>query len=99
MSKGYLLGLLLAASLVACATTPGVPPATGPLSDGEQLLQGSWVVTHNEMMGVPIPEMVGRVHIYEGRRFHLDTDSGSEEFRVDEHSNPMRIDSTTAVSR
>lgn len=84
--------LSLAALLTACATTPTVPTRRGPLSGDEKLLQGAWVVTHNEIMRVPTPELVGRVHTYEGRRFRLDTDSGSEEFRVDEQSNPKRID-------
>ncbi len=84
--------LPLAALLTACATTSSVPGKTGPLTGDEKLLQGSWIVTHNEIMRAPTPELVGRVHIYEGRRFRLDTDIGSEEFRVDEQSNPKRID-------
>lgn len=92
MINRLFLLLPLAALLTACATTPTVPARMGPLSGDEKLLQGSWVVTHNEMMRVPTPELVGRLHIYEGRRFRLDADSGSEEFRVDEQSNPKRID-------
>ena len=88
------LFLFLALSLLftGCATTPRVPTRAGPLVGDEKRIQGSWVVVHNELMRVPTPELHGRVHIYEGRRFHLDTDSGSEEFRIDEQSAPKRID-------
>jgi uncharacterized protein (TIGR03067 family) len=44
------------------------------------------------MSHVPLPEMKGRVHIYFGRQFRLDTDAGSEAFRIDERSEPKRID-------
>ena len=91
MNRG-LLALALGVLLTGCATTPRVPNRTGPLTCDEKRLQGSWVVVHNELMRIPTPELHGRVHIYEGRRFHLDTDRGSEEFRIDEQSSPKRID-------
>jgi uncharacterized protein (TIGR03067 family) len=90
----YLFCLLTGVMLTACATdrTQMVAGATGALRPAEQHLQGSWKVVHNEIMHVDLPEMVGRIHIYSGRRFHIDTDQGSEEFRIDEHSQPKRID-------
>jgi uncharacterized protein (TIGR03067 family) len=91
--KGQWLLFAFAALASGCATpTSRVPARSGPLTGDEQRLQGAWVVVHNEIMGAPTPQLHGRVHFYEGRRFHLDTDSGSEEFRVDEQSNPKRID-------
>lgn len=80
--------------LTACASvrTPPVAGRTGPLIGDEQRLQGSWKVTHNELMHIQTPWLLGRVHIYFGRRFRLDTDSGSEDFRIDEQSDPKRID-------
>jgi uncharacterized protein (TIGR03067 family) len=80
--------------LSACATvhTPPVAATTGPFVGDEQRLQGSWKVIHNELMRTQTPQMLGRVHIYFGRRFRLDTDKGSEEFRIDEKSEPKRID-------
>ena len=92
MKLRLLLILALGLLFTGCATTPRVPTNTGPLVGDEQRLQGSWVVVHNELMRSPTPELHGRVHIYKGRRFHLDTDGGSEEFRIDEQSSPKRID-------
>ena len=44
-------------------------------------------------MRTQTPQLLGRVHIYFGRRFRVDTDKGSpEEFRIDEQSEPKRID-------
>jgi hypothetical protein len=43
-------------------------------------------------MHTDTPWLLGRVHIYFGRRFRLDTDTGSEEFRIDEQFDPKRID-------
>jgi len=81
-------------SLTGCASvhTPAVAARSGPLVGDEQRLQGSWKVTHNELMHIDTPWLLGRVHIYFGRRFRLDTDTGSEEFRIDEQSEPKRID-------
>jgi len=86
--------LPICALLSACATvrTPPVAATTGPLVGDEQRLQGSWRVIHNELMRTQTPQMLGRVHIYFGRCFRLDTDNGSEEFRIDEQSQPKRID-------
>jgi uncharacterized protein (TIGR03067 family) len=80
--------------VTACASvrTAPVVARTGPLVGDEQMLQGSWKVTHNELMHIDTPWLLGRVHIYFGRRFRLDTDTGSEEFRIDEQSEPKRID-------
>jgi uncharacterized protein (TIGR03067 family) len=80
--------------LTACANVRIAPVAarTGPLVGDEQRLQGSWIVTHNELMHTDTPWLLGRVHIYFGRRFRLDTDTGSEEFRIDEQRDPKRID-------
>ena len=81
--------------LSGCATvrTPPVAATTGPLIGDEQRLQGSWKVIHNELMRTQTPQLLGRVHIYFGRRFRVDTDKGSpEEFRIDEQSEPKRID-------
>ena len=80
--------------LSACATvrTPAIAAKTGPLVGDEQRLQGSWKVIQNELRRTQTPEMLGRIHIYFGRRFRLDTDKGSEEFRIDEQSEPKRID-------
>src|SRR6266699_696820 len=82
------LCLPICALLSACATvrTPPVKATTGPLVGDEQRLQGSWKVIHNELMRTRTPQMLGRVHIYFGRCFRLDTDNGSEEFRIDEQS-------------
>jgi uncharacterized protein (TIGR03067 family) len=89
-----LLWLPLCVLLSACATvcTPPVAARTGPLVGDEQRLQGSWKVIHNELMRTQTPQMLGRVHIYFGRRFRLDTDRGSEEFRIDEQPDPKWID-------
>jgi uncharacterized protein (TIGR03067 family) len=84
--------LALTAFLAGCASTPSVPVSTGPLTGDEKRLQGSWVVVHNELKRTILPEMHGRIHIYEGRRFRLDTDKGSEAFRIDEHRSPKQID-------
>jgi uncharacterized protein (TIGR03067 family) len=86
--------LPICALLSACATvrTPPVAAKTGPLVGDELRLQGSWRVVHNELMRTQTPELLGRVQIYFGRRFRLDTDEGSEEFRIDEQSEPKRID-------
>src|SRR5262245_5329017 len=80
--------------LCACATVRSLPVAarTGALTGDEERLQGSWKVVHNELMRNQTPQMLGRIHIYFGRRFRLDTDKGSEEFRIDEQSEPKRID-------
>ena len=88
------LCLSICALLSACATvrTPPVVATTGPLVGDEQRLQGSWKVIHNELMRAQTPQLLGRVHIYFGRRFRLDTDKGSEEFRIDAQSEPKRID-------
>jgi uncharacterized protein (TIGR03067 family) len=89
-----LLCLSTCVLLSACATnrTPSVSATTGPLVGDEQRLQGSWKVIHNEIMRRQTPELFGRVHIYSGRRFRLDTDKGSEDFRIDAQSEPKRID-------
>jgi uncharacterized protein (TIGR03067 family) len=89
-----LLYLPLCILLSACTTvrTPPVAVRAGPLVGDEDRLQGSWKVVHNELMRIQTPEMLGRIHIYFGRRFRLDTDKGSEEFRIDEQSVPKRID-------
>jgi uncharacterized protein (TIGR03067 family) len=88
------LCLPICALLSACATvgTPPITATTGPLVGDEQRLQGSWKVIHNELMRIQTPEMLGRVHIYFGRRFRLDSDKASEEFCIDEKSEPKRID-------
>jgi uncharacterized protein (TIGR03067 family) len=84
--------LLSLALLAGCVHTPTVPARTGPLTGDEKRLQGSWVVVHSEVMHFRIPNHIGRIHIYEGRRFRIDTDTGSESFRIDEQSHPKRID-------
>jgi uncharacterized protein (TIGR03067 family) len=88
------LCLAICALLSGCGTvrTPSVATPRGSLVGDEQRLQGSWKVIHNELMRIQTPGMLGRIHIYFGRRFRLDTDKGSEEFRIDEQSEPKRID-------
>lgn len=54
--------------------------------------QGTWIVTHNELAGNVLGGTHGRHFIFEGDRFHLDGDSGSEEFKLVESSNPREID-------
>jgi uncharacterized protein (TIGR03067 family) len=89
-----LLRILICGLLCGCATirTPPIIARTGSLTRDELRLQGSWKCIHNELMHVQTPQMLGRVHIYFGRRFRIDTDKGSEEFRIDENSEPKRID-------
>src|ERR1044071_880697 len=72
--------------------TPPVPARSGTLTGDELLIQGAWVVIHNEMSRIALPEMEGRVHIYSGRQFRLDTDTRGEPFRIDEQCDPKRID-------
>ena len=55
-------------------------------------LQGSWVVVHNELRTMAFPQMNGRLFIFEGDRFRLDTDTGSERYAIDESTVPKRID-------
>ncbi|HUR45926.1 MAG TPA: TIGR03067 domain-containing protein [Candidatus Saccharimonadales bacterium] len=94
--KGYLLLLWLLTGVLGsgCTTvrTPSIAAKTGPLVGDEQRLQGSWKVIQNELRRTQTPEMLGRIHIYFGRRFRIDTDKGSEEFRIDEQSEPKRIE-------
>ena len=94
MKNVILVCSLLCVLVTACVTTrtPPVLARTGPLQGDEQLIQGSWVVVHHEMSHMALPEMKGRVHIYFGRQFRLDTDAGSEAFRIDEQCEPKRID-------
>jgi uncharacterized protein (TIGR03067 family) len=80
--------------MAACVTTPTppVPARTGSLKGDEELIQGAWVVVRNEMSDVTLPEMKGRIHVYSGRQFRLDTDTAGEAFRIDDQSDPKRID-------
>ena len=87
----------LCAAPVSCTTarsTAPLPQRTGPLSGDEILLQGSWIVLRNEIAHVQTPDLRGRLHIYSGRSFRLDTDpeTDGEIFRIDEASTPKRID-------
>src|SRR5882762_7925598 len=94
MRRVILLCFSLCSLMTACITTPTqpVPVASGPLRGDEERIQGAWVVIHSEMSHISTPELEGRIHIYSGRQFRLDTDTGSEAFRIDEQSNPKRID-------
>src|SRR5262245_46867281 len=87
--------LLQAALLVITASAQGSSPSGVPtehLSGDYVALQGTWIVTHNELAQHVLPETHGRQFIFEGNQFHLDGDSGAERFTLDETTTPKRID-------
>src|SRR6267378_8028000 len=94
MRHVILLCFSLCSLMTACITTPTqpVPVASEPLRGDEKRIQGAWVVIHNEMSHISTPELEGGIHIFFGRQFRLDTDTGSEAFRIDEESDPKRVD-------
>jgi uncharacterized protein (TIGR03067 family) len=82
----FLLGLI-AAGLYAFAAEP-----QNGLSGDYRALQGRWVVMRNEIKKQTTPGMHGRLFIFEGRTFRIDTDQGSEGYSVDESTDPKSID-------
>jgi uncharacterized protein (TIGR03067 family) len=89
--------LVLTVLLSGCAYTEtafdrsiDLLPAT-PTGDYLRL-QGTWVVVHNELRTMALPQMKGRLFIFERDRFRLDTDTGSERYAIDESTEPKRID-------
>jgi uncharacterized protein (TIGR03067 family) len=89
--------VMLALAIAACASQAAreeyLPEPTGGRLDGDyQKLQGSWTVVYNELKHVTTPELYGAQHIFEGSRFRLGDQTGSERFILDETSHPKRID-------
>ncbi len=96
LGKGtsFLLALLLLNGCVSTAPTSSDKSAAADAAlSGDYLkLQGRWVVQRNEIKKITTPELHGRVFIFQGRTFRLDTDRGSERFVIDESTNPRSID-------
>ena len=82
---------LLAAATSAATLSPNATPIE-QLTGDYVALQGTWIVTYNEIAKMVTPDMHGRQFIFEGKQFHLDGDSGTERFTIDETSTPKRID-------
>ena len=85
-SLSALLSLLISSQL--CAAEPEPPALTGDYLR----LQGRWVVLKNELRTIDISEMHGRIFIFEGKAFRVDTDKGREGYSLDEKINPKSVD-------
>lgn len=88
---------ILCLTLASCRSTASrldapIPAAPKSLSGDYARLQGTWVVIHNEEKGVPLTEMAGALFHFEGDRFHIGNETGSERFAIDETTSPKRID-------
>ena len=91
--------LILAFVLTSCAgSTPPpdvdrVQPMPAQITGDQQLIQGTWLVTHNEISGTPLPKMNGSLFIFHNDGFRLGDDPpGYERFAMDPASSPKRID-------
>jgi uncharacterized protein (TIGR03067 family) len=91
---------LLAVWTASCAdrSAKSRAAAADELSGDYVALRGAWTVTHNEMLKLTLHEMHGRQFIFQGDRFHLDGDTGTEQFVLDESSSPKRIDFISGAS-
>lgn len=80
----------------AAAPSPRAIPAH--LTGDYVALQGTWIVTHNELSKTVIAEMRGREFIFQDNQFRLDGGAGAETFVLDEQSRPKGIDFVSGSS-
>lgn len=95
--SGAVLLVVSAPSCVPRAADTHTAAATD-LSGDYDALRGAWTVTHNEMLKMTLHEMHGREFIFEGDRFRLDGDTGTEQFVLDGSNSPKRIDFISGAS-
>jgi len=92
------LSLSSAALLSSCVAPTSarvdteLPQFTGKVSGDYKRLQGSWVVTSNEIKKQPLPQMAGAVFYFSGNQHWITGDKGREWFSLDETSSPRSID-------
>ena|SRR5881394_3555455 len=94
---GAVVALALAMFCSSCSSTggrtgPELVPLTGSPSGDYARLEGSWVVTYNEMKKVALTEMAGATFHFKDNRHWVSGDSGFEWFAVDSSRNPKAID-------
>ena len=86
------IGQLVLMMLLLGRVLAGSAAEGAELTGDYQKLQGRWVVLRNEIKKQTTPELHGRVWIFEGKKFRLDTDKGSEAFVLEETTQPKSID-------
>lgn len=86
-----LLAVVVSLGLFTRAWSQDVIPIDN-LAGDYVAIQGTWIVTHNEIAKIVLPEMHGRHFIFRDNQFHLDGDTRTETFVLDEKSDPKRID-------
>ena len=90
--------LSLAALLSSCASTISVNtdtelvPFSDKVSGDYKRIQGSWIVTSNEIRKQSLPQMSGAVFHFSGNQHWISGDKGREWFALRESSSPKSID-------
>jgi uncharacterized protein (TIGR03067 family) len=69
-----------------------LPPFTGKLAGDYKRIQGSWIVTSNEIRKQSLPQMTGAVFYFSGNQHWITGDKGREWFALDETHSPKSID-------
>ncbi|MGV3660100.1 MAG: TIGR03067 domain-containing protein [Prosthecobacter sp.] len=69
-----------------------LPPFSGILEGDYQQLQGSWVVTANEIKKRNMPQMAGAVFNFSKNEHWISGDKGHDYFALDEKTSPKSID-------
>lgn len=91
------VALALAVLCSSCSSTSGLTgseltPLSGKVSGDYVQLEGSWIVTYNEMKKIALPEMAGATFNFKDNKHWVSGDSGFEFFAVDSTQNPKAID-------
>ena len=97
VGMGMALALALAVLSLSCSSTgrltgPELVPLAGQPSGDYVQLEGSWIVTYNELRKVPTPERAGATFNFKENRFWISGDTGHEWFAVDSSRSPKAID-------
>ena len=86
--------VLLSSCAPQLSTNSGteLPPFSGKLADDYKRIQGSWIVTSNEIRKQSLPQMAGAVFYFSGNQHWITGDKGREWFALDENHSPKAID-------
>lgn len=98
LSRACAVMLALAVAWSSCgaqspaSTEPELPPFSGTLAGDYKLLQGSWVVTANEIRKRSLPHMAGAVFNFFKDEHWISGGKGREWFVLNEKASPKAID-------
>ena len=86
--------VLLSSCASQLSTNSGteLAPFPGKLAGDYKRIQGSWVVTSNEIKKQSLPQMAGAVFYFSENQHWITGDKGREWFALDENRSPRAID-------